>query len=69
MPGSVPHDVLQHLALTYCGLKALLGLVSATILSRFPLSEADHQRRLEELAQTASRALPLPASEPELAIT
>ena len=65
----MPHAVLQHLSLTYCALTAALGLLSALVLSRFPLSEADHRRRLDELAETASHALPLPGSEAELAAT
>ncbi|MCB2079997.1 MAG: MFS transporter [Novosphingobium sp.] len=56
VPGEVPQHVLDELVLWYCGLTVALGLIAATILSRFPISEEDHQERLERLAQAASAA-------------
>ncbi len=66
-PGHVPHEVLQHLVLTFCGLTVVLGLIAAFLLSLFPLNESDHKKRLQELAEIASHAAPLPGSEAEIA--
>ena len=66
VPGHVPAEVLQRLSLTYCGLTAVIGLIAALVLSRFPLSEADHEQRLQELAETISHVAPLPGSEAEV---
>jgi GPH family glycoside/pentoside/hexuronide:cation symporter len=65
VPGQVPAPVMHHLILTYTALTATLGLIAAAVLSRFPLTEADHHRRLAELAEVASHAAPLPGSEVE----
>ena len=68
-PGRVPGAVLQHLILVYVGATVLLGLVSAAVLSRFPLSESDHAERLEALIEAARLGAVLPASEAELGAT
>ena len=65
-PATVTHAVLSHLILTYCGLTAVLGVIAAAIISRFPLTEEGHHQRLSELAEAASHMAPLPGSEPEL---
>lgn len=66
LPGKVPPEVLDHLILVYCSLKVVIGVTGAAILSRFPISQADHERRIAKLAETASHAAPLPGSEAEL---
>ena len=69
VPGTVPHSVLDHLSLTYCVCTIVLGLISAFAISRFAISQADHERRVLELADIARRVSPLPGSEPELGST
>ena len=64
-PGRVPGAVLQHLTLVYVAATVLFGLVSAAVLSRFPLSESDHAERLEALIEAARWSAALPASEVE----
>ena len=66
-PGEVPIAVLDRLALTYCGGLVLLASIAAWFLWRFPLGgERDHRERIAALARDAARAVPLPASEPQL---
>lgn len=65
VPGEVPLSVLDNLTLIYSGITIVLGLIGAAIISRFPISEADHAERLARLAETASHSNPLPGSEPE----
>ena len=65
LPGRVPGAVMDHLILVYVAATVVLGLVSAAVLARFPLSEADHKARLETLMQAARQAAALPASEVE----
>ena len=61
-PGHVPAAVITHLILIYVGAMVVLGLTAAAVLSRFPLSEADHNARLDMLAE-ASLGPTLPGSE------
>ncbi len=68
VPGKVPLAVLDHLVIIYCGVTVLLGLFAVAVLVRFPLGEADHRRRVAELADVARHASPLPGSEPEPAL-
>lgn len=49
-PGAVDPAVISDLVAMYCGAVLLLGLVSAYWLARFPISRADHETRLAELA-------------------
>jgi GPH family glycoside/pentoside/hexuronide:cation symporter len=46
VPGHVPQAVLDHLILMYCAFSLASGIVAAAVLSRFPLSEADHDRQV-----------------------
>lgn len=64
VPGHVPTPVLHHLIMVYVSLSATLSLISAAVLARFPLGEADHRRRLETLAEAAAHVT-LPGGEPE----
>ena len=66
VPGTVPLSVLNHLILAFSVLTALLGIAAAFAVARYPLSEADHEQRLAELAETARHVAPLPGSEPEM---
>lgn len=49
-PGAVDPAVIRDLVAMYCGAVLLLGLISAYWLARFPISRADHETRLAELA-------------------
>lgn len=49
-PGQVPEGVLDRLILTYCGLKIVIGVIGATILAQFPISQADHEARVARLS-------------------
>jgi GPH family glycoside/pentoside/hexuronide:cation symporter len=49
-PGAVPEGVLDQLILTYCGLKVVIGIIGATILAQFPISQADHEARVARLS-------------------
>jgi GPH family glycoside/pentoside/hexuronide:cation symporter len=64
-PATVSHAVLTHLVVTYCAMASGLTLVAAWVLSRFPLSEAGHRHRLDELAEAVSHATPLPGGDVE----
>ena len=50
MPGAVPDAVLDRLILTYCTLKVVIGVIGATILAQFPISQADHEARVARLS-------------------
>ena len=52
-PATVTHAVLSHLIIAYCVLTGAVGLIAVAVISRFPLSEVDHRRRLAELAAFA----------------
>jgi hypothetical protein len=55
--------VLDHLIVSYCSLIVLFSGLGALILSRYPLGgQAEHQRRLAELAEAG---LLLPGAEGE----
>jgi GPH family glycoside/pentoside/hexuronide:cation symporter len=65
-PGNVPANTLQNLIITYSGLLVGLSLLAALVTSRFPLGgKAEHDQRVARLAEVASHAAPLPASEAE----
>ncbi|RST31139.1 MFS transporter [Sphingomonas ginkgonis] len=65
LPGQVSQQTLYRLIDTYCVLHIVLGLTGLLILSRFPITRAQHEQRVARLAETASHAAPLPGSEPE----
>ncbi|MBI1402189.1 MAG: sugar transporter [Porphyrobacter sp.] len=50
-PGTVPQTVIVHLVLSYGGAALLLAVFSAWWLARFPISRAEHEARLERLAE------------------
>ncbi len=49
-PGDVALPVLDHLIYIYAIALLILGLASAALISRFPISRADHQERIRHLA-------------------
>lgn len=53
-PGAVPIAVLDNLALSYCALSAALGLGGAWLLSRYTISQKDHEARVADLATGAA---------------
>lgn len=59
-PGAVAEPVIVSLIAYYCVAVALLGLVSAYWLARFPISREEHEERLAKLAalDIAARADP-----------
>lgn len=56
VPGQVPADVIDRLALGYSVIVTLFAIGIALILRRFPITRADHEARLAALA--AARANP-----------
>lgn len=56
-PGNVPQEVLTTLILSYGSSMLLLAVISAWWLSRFPISRAQHEARLELLANRRASAL------------
>ena len=65
VPGHVPPGVMDRLVLLYVAVTLVCGVIATLVLSRFPLSQADHKANLAELAVTLSNAAPLPGGEPE----
>lgn len=55
-PGAVPIAVLDNLSLAYIGFTLLLGTAGAMILRRYPISKADHDTRVANLAAAARQA-------------
>ena len=53
-PGALPDAVLDRLILTYCGLKVVIGVIAATIIAQFPISQADHEARVARLSAEAN---------------
>ncbi|MGH6952431.1 MAG: MFS transporter [Vitreimonas sp.] len=53
-PGAVAEGVLDRLILTYCCLKVVIGVIGATILAQFPISQADHEARVARLSELSS---------------
>ena len=49
-PGAVNEDVLDRLAVTFAIITVIIGIACAYMFSRFPLSRADHEARLAEIA-------------------
>jgi GPH family glycoside/pentoside/hexuronide:cation symporter len=55
-PGTVPPEVLTRLLLCYGGAMLSLAVVSAFWLARFPISRAEHEERINRLAERRARA-------------
>lgn len=55
-PGEVPQSVLNNLALVYIAIIAVLTLVAAAIVRRFPIEQADHEARIARMRGTAGEA-------------
>jgi len=55
-PGAVPDEVLTRLLLCYGGAMLSLAVVAAFWLARFPISRADHEERINRLAEQRARA-------------
>ena len=55
-PGTVPPEVLARLLLCYGGAMLSLAVVSAFWLARFPISRAEHEERINRLAERRARA-------------
>jgi glycoside/pentoside/hexuronide:cation symporter, GPH family len=49
-PGEVPSSVLDQFALYFIVAVALISLLAITAISRFPITRADHERRIANLA-------------------
>ena len=56
VPGTVPPEVLTRLLLCYGGAMLALAVVSAFWLARFPISRAEHEARINRLAERRARA-------------
>jgi glycoside/pentoside/hexuronide:cation symporter, GPH family len=54
-PGAVGDAVLTAMVMLYCGLIMALAIASALAFARFPISRADHNERLKQLALASSR--------------
>jgi hypothetical protein len=53
VPGQVPVEVIDRLALTYSGIIFVLALAVVLVLRRFPITRADHEARLAALDAAA----------------
>ena len=63
-PGSVPQDVLQHMAYVQLPIVILFNLTSMVFLARYSLTRADHERNAAILAaRRADEAGPMPPTE------
>lgn len=73
-PGTVPPEVLTRLLLCYGGAMLSLAVVAAFWLARFPISRAEHEERINRLAERRARArraaaegsAPDPAAPPQI---
>jgi len=59
VPGAVAELVLDRLSLLYASAIVVFGLISAVFFARFPITRADHEKRVAMLA-VASHADPAP---------
>lgn len=57
-PGEVPSAVLDHFAFYFVIAVALISLSAITAISRFPITRADHERRIANLAGSGQAADP-----------
>ena len=55
-PGEVPAAVLDHFALYFVIALTLLSLAATACIARFPITRADHERRITKLAAQADAA-------------
>ena len=55
-PGEVPAAVLDQFAIYFVIVLAVLSLIANTIISRFPITRADHEQRVAKLAALAEPA-------------
>ena len=55
-PGDVAPAVLDHLVTYYLLVLAVCATASITAISRFPITRADHQRRLRQLGVTSAES-------------
>ncbi len=56
-PGQVAQPVLDTLAISLLSFVVILGIVSVFAISRFPISRADHEERVSQLAKATSQKL------------
>jgi len=56
LPGSVAEDVRTRLVLAYSGAMLLLAAIAAWWLVRFPITRAEHEARINRLAQRRTHA-------------
>lgn len=56
-PGGVGLPILDDLGLAYIIMTLVLGLASAALVSRFPISRADHEARVRMLAVASANGL------------
>lgn len=54
-PGAVAPDVLSSFAMGFIIALIIVGLASTACIYRFPITRADHQRRIDKLAQASGR--------------
>jgi glycoside/pentoside/hexuronide:cation symporter, GPH family len=66
VPGQVAAPVLETLWILYIAVLAVLSLCSIYLISKFPITRAQHQARLAELAdaQLAKKGIEAPAASP-----
>ena len=57
VPGQVDSGVLDALSLAYCSVVAVLAILSALAFTRFPISRADHEERVRQLAAASLQKL------------
>lgn len=62
-PGSVAPDVIGNFVLAFGAAALVLGLTSAWWLRRFPISRAEHEARLERLAERQAHSPETPLDE------
>ena len=55
IPGQVSAAVLNHFALYFVSVLTVISLIGTAIISRFPITRADHEARIAKLAANASR--------------
>jgi GPH family glycoside/pentoside/hexuronide:cation symporter len=56
-PGAVDGSVLQSFAIYFLLVMIVFGITSILILRRFPITRADHARRLHQLAVAAAKSV------------
>ena len=54
IPGQVAPDVIDRLTLAYAIIVVLAAVVSTIVFSRFPITRADHEKRLATLAAAST---------------